>query len=32
MSDIMNMTNEGVELLLKEHTAPGSDIEEVIKH
>lgn len=32
MGDIMDMTNEGVELLLKEHNAPGSDIEEVTKH
>lgn len=31
MTDIMDMTNEGVESLLKEHHAPGPDIEEVRK-
>jgi len=30
MSDIIDMSNEDVEHLLKEHKAPGPDIEEVI--
>lgn len=29
MGDIIDMTNEDVELLLKENVAPGPDIEEV---
>lgn len=29
MGDIIDMANEDVELLLKEHVAPGPDIEEV---
>jgi len=30
MGDIIDMSNEDVEHLLKEHKAPGPDIEEVI--
>lgn len=30
MGDIIDMANEDVELLLKEHDAPGRDIEEVM--
>lgn len=30
MEDIIDMENENVELLLKEHEAPGPDIEEVM--
>lgn len=30
MGDIIDMSNEDVEHILKEHKAPGPDIEEVI--